>query len=460
MVFSSVVFLFYFLVPVLILYYVLPRKGRNIVLFAASLLFYAWGEPRYVLLMIFSAAFNYASGLVIGKCSHKKLSLAANVIVNIGILVFFKYTNFVLSWAGALFPQGSPVLDIALPIGISFYTFQALSYTIDVYREKTEVQKSFIDFGLYLSLFPQLIAGPIVRYNDVALQLRERRESGRMFADGVCRFAAGLCKKVIIANNVGKLWDMVSGYDLTGLSAAMAWLGVIAFTLQIYFDFSGYSDMAIGLGKMFGFEFLENFNYPYISKSITEFWHRWHMSLSSWFKEYVYIPLGGNRKGKVRTYINILIVWMLTGLWHGASWNFVMWGLYYALLLILEKLFLKKLLDRIGWASVVYTMFFVVIGWALFAVEDLGGVISYIRAMFNFGYGGFGEEDFLYNLSSYAVTLLLAAFVATGVPKMLFYRFTPKKLQCVKYIAAAAGFVLCTAYLVDGTFNPFLYFRF
>ncbi len=460
MVFSSIVFLFWFLAPVLFLYYIVPRKAKNIVLFLASLVFYAWGEPKYILLMIFSAVFNYASGLVINGTKRKKAALVANIVVNIGILVYFKYTNFLLSLVGMLFPNGLPVLNIVLPIGISFYTFQALSYTIDVYRGKTEVQKSFISFGLYLSLFPQLIAGPIVRYNDVAYQLKHRRETSKGFVDGFCRFSAGLCKKVIIANNVGKLWDMVSGFDVSGLSAAMAWLGIIAYTMQIYFDFSGYSDMAIGLGKMFGFDFLENFNYPYISKSVTEFWRRWHMSLGSWFREYVYIPMGGNRVSKPRLLLNILVVWMLTGLWHGASMNFVLWGLYYALLLIIEKLFFKKVLDKIGFAANIYTMIAVIIGWALFACEGLENVLGYVGAMFGSTYAGFADADFLYNLGSYAVSLILAAVIATGAPKKLADKFIPAKFSRVYYIAAVAGFVLCTAYLVDETFNPFLYFRF
>ncbi|MCH5209770.1 MAG: MBOAT family protein [Oscillospiraceae bacterium] len=460
MVFSSIVFLFYFMVPVLVIYRLMPSKGKNLFLFIASLVFYAWGEPKYVLLMLFSAVFNYESGLFIDKTEKKKLAIIINVIVNIGILIYFKYTNFVLSWVGAFFPEGAPMLDIVLPVGISFYTFQALSYTVDVYRGKTEVQKSFLAFGLYLSLFPQLIAGPIVRYNDVAKQLKERNHSGTMFMDGMTRFCVGLCKKVIIANNVGNLWNNISAYDFTGISSGLAWMGIIAYTLQIYFDFSGYSDMAIGLGKMFGFDFLENFDYPYISKSITEFWRRWHMSLSSWFREYVYIPMGGNRVGKFRMYINILTVWMLTGLWHGASWNFVLWGLYYALILVIEKAFLKKVLDKIGPIAHVYTMVLVIVGWALFSLEGLPDVISYVRAMFNFHYLGLDEGNFLYNLTSYAGVLIIAILAATGIPKKLYDKFMPEKLYFVKYVLAAAGFILCTAYLVDETFNPFLYFRF
>lgn len=460
MVFSSIVFLFYFLSAVMLLYYILPAKCRNTVLLVASLLFYAWGEPKYVFLMIFSALLNYSCGLLLGKTNRKKWILVLNIIINIGLLVYFKYTNFLVSCVTNIIGREALTLDIVLPIGISFYTFQALSYTVDVYWGKTAVQKSFVSFALYLSLFPQLIAGPIVRYNDVARQLVTRKSTGTGFMEGVTRFCAGLCKKVIIANNVGKLWSSISVYDFTGLSLANAWLGIICFSLQLYFDFSWYSDMAIGLGKMFGFDFLENFNYPYISKSITEFWNRWHMSLSSWFKEYIYIPLGGNRKGKARTYLNLLIVWMLTGLWHGASWNFVLWGLYYAVLLMVEKAFLKDALKKIGPFAHLYTMFLVIIGWALFSIEDLTGVIDYIKAMFNFGYLGFGEQDFLYNLTSYAGVLILAIVLSTGVPKKLYDKYIPEKLTFVKYIFAFIGFVICVAYITNDTFNPFLYFRF
>ncbi len=461
MVFSSVLFLFYFLAPLLVIYFIAPKKVKNVVLFIASLVFYAWGEPKYILLMLFSAFFNYLSGIWIDRVSKKKLMLAFNVIVNIGLLVFFKYTNFILSWADSFLPQGAPVLNIVLPIGISFYTFQALSYTIDVYRGKTEVQKNFLSFGLYLSLFPQLIAGPIVRYDDVAKQLKDRTHSGEKFMEGFVRFCAGLCKKVIIANSFGKLWAMIEVFDFSHLSMSLAWLGLIAFTMQIYFDFSGYSDMAIGLGKMFGFDFLENFNYPYISKSITEFWRRWHMSLGSWFREYVYIPLGGNRVNKFRAYLNILIVWMLTGLWHGAEWNFVFWGLYFAILLIIEKSFLKRFLEKCSVIGVIYTFIAVALSWAIFAITDINSLFWYFRALFNFKNVGITGTDFLYNLGSYAVLFVIAFVVSTGAPKKLFDKHCPVKAQCaIKYIVAVLGFVICVSYLVDDTFNPFLYFRF
>lgn len=461
MVFSSVLFLFYFLAPLLAVYFIVPKKAKNVLLFVASLIFYAWGEPKYIVIMLFSALFNYFSGLLIAKTSHKKLAIVINVIVNLGLLVFFKYTNFIISWADAFIPGGAPVLNIVLPIGISFYTFQALSYTIDVYRGKTEVQKNFLAFGLYLALFPQLIAGPIVRYDDVARQLKDRTHSGEKFMDGFARFCAGLCKKVIIANSFGKLWSMIEVFDFSCLSMSLAWLGILAFTMQIYFDFSGYSDMAIGLGKIFGFDFLENFNYPYRSKSITEFWRRWHMSLGSWFREYVYIPMGGNRVNKFRVYFNILVVWMLTGLWHGAEWNFVIWGLYFAILLIIEKTFLKKFLDKCPVVGVIYTFFAVVISWAVFAITDINSLFNYVKALFNFKNIGITGADFLYNISSYAVLFIIAFVVSVGLPKNGFEKYFPAKARKVtKYIAAILGFVICVSYLVDDTFNPFLYFRF
>ena len=454
MVFSSIVFLFYFLAFVLGIYHFVPRKYKNIVLLVSSFIFYAWGEPVYVLLMIFSAFFNYESGLWLERTKYRKLCLALNIAVNIGMLVYFKYTNLILT------TFGFPAADIALPIGISFYTFQALSYTIDVYRGKTKVQKSLMLFALYLSLFPQLIAGPIVRYSDISSQLRIRRHTSKQFMDGVCRFCAGLCKKVIIANSIGKLWAEVSAMDSSELTMAWAWLGALAFAIQIYFDFSGYSDMAIGLGRIFGFEFPENFRYPYMSKSITEFWRRWHISLSSWFKEYVYIPLGGNRVRVARQYINILIVWLLTGLWHGASWNFVLWGLYYAILLIIEKLFILKHIKSMGKLAHIYAMFFVLLGWVIFAVEDTGGIVSYIGSMFNMGNTGFADREFLFTLMSDAILIIIALVIATGIPKLVYSRLLTGKWTLIKYAASVIGFAVCVAYLTDDTFNPFLYFRF
>ena len=462
MVFSSIVFLFYFFAPVLAVYFLVPnRKIKNIILFAASIIFYAWGEPKYIFLMLFSAFFNYISGIAIDRFEkHKKLCMVINIVVNIGLLVYFKYTNFVLSWFEALFPQGAPVLNVVLPIGISFYTFQALSYTIDVYRKDTKVQKSFISFGLYLSLFPQLIAGPIVRYDDVAKQLDDRSHSGRKFMDGFSRFCAGLCKKVIIANSCGKIWTMISTYEYSALPMSLAWLGILAYAMQIYFDFSGYSDMAIGMGKIFGFDFLENFNYPYVSRSVTEFWRRWHMSLGSWFREYVYIPMGGNRVGKFRWFINIMVVWMLTGIWHGAEWNFVFWGLYFGILLILEKLFLLKVFNKVGFIGFIYTTVAVAISWVLFANTDVAGIMNYIKAMFNFNNIDILNRDFIYNIQSFGLLFIIATVTALGWSKKLYSKIICGKLERLKYIFAIIGFVICVAYLVDDTYNPFLYFRF
>lgn len=460
MVFSSIIFLFYFLAPVLLAHLYAPKPAKNVVLLIASLIFYSWGEPKYVLVMIFSILFNYGCGLWINSTQRRRTALVINIIVNIGILVYFKYTGFIVSWVSAFLPNGAPVFNIALPIGISFYTFQALSYTIDVYRKNTEVQKNPLSFGLYLSMFPQLIAGPIVKYSDVSRQLNHRSVTSSGFMEGFTRFCCGLCKKVIIANNVGRLFDMVTSMDLTGISMGLAWLGIFSFSMQLYFDFSGYSDMAIGLGRMFGFKFPENFRYPYASKSITEFWRRWHITLGSWFREYVYIPLGGNRVRPVRAYFNILVVWMLTGLWHGASWNFVLWGLYFAVLLIAEKLFLGRVLEKAGFFANIYAMLMVTLGWVLFSLDNITDIAHYLRSLFNFGYIGITENNFLYNLTSYGGVLFIAAIVSLGIPKKLYERFVPERFEWLKYIFAVCGFVICAAYLADESFNPFLYFRF
>ncbi len=479
MVFSSILFLFYFLAPLLVIYPLVPGKYKNLTLFLVSLFFYAWGEPVYVLLMIFSAFFNYIMAFFIDK-SRSKFSLVIACIVNLGLLGVFKYTDFFLSTVNGLFGASIPLRNIALPIGISFYTFQALSYCIDVYRGKTKVQKSFVSFGMYLSFFPQLIAGPIVRYDDIANQVDNHPQRLTMFTDGMYRFCAGLAKKVLIANNMGKLWEITTAG--TNISMFGAWLGIIGYTIQIYYDFSGYSDMAIGLGKMFGFRFCENFNYPYISRSITEFWRRWHISLSSWFKEYVYIPLGGSRvyaedykrglklgslsidtqkRAQIRRYLNIFIVWLLTGLWHGAGFNFVAWGLYYGVILILEKRFLlDKLQKKNRFLGMLYTMFIVIIGWVFFASPDFGTAFRYIGCMFNITNIGFGDSIFFYRLSSYAITIILAVIGATPIPVRIFKKLTEGRFFWVRPLLAFVILFVCTAYLVDNTYNPFLYFRF
>lgn len=376
MVFSSLTFLLMFLPAVLIVYFAVPRRGKNAVLFIFSLLFYAWGEPIYVCLMIFSTVLDYSCGRLVEKyrgTSKQKIGLIISICVNLGLLFFFKYTDFFIGTVNGVFGTSIPQLNLPLPIGISFYTFQTMSYTIDVYRGDAKMQKNIISFGAYVSLFPQLIAGPIVRYQDIADQLDERTHSFDKFGDGAKRFVTGLGKKVLLANNIGLLWSTISATEAASLTTVGAWLGIIAFAFQIYFDFSGYSDMAIGLGKMFGFSFLENFNYPYISKSVTEFWRRWHMSLGTWFRDYVYIPLGGNRKGLPLQIRNIAVVWLLTGFWHGASWNFVLWGVFYGILLVCEKLFLLKWLKKVpSFVGHIYTMLTVLLGWVLFAFDDFG----------------------------------------------------------------------------------------
>ena len=463
MVFSSIFFIFYFLPAILAVYFLAPKRHRNLVLFLGSLIFYAWGEPVYVALMLFSTAFNYFAGRKIGRTeqqAQKKRVLTISVVVNLAILVFFKYTNFFLGLINAALPWDIPYLNLALPIGISFYTFQTMSYVIDVYRGKVAAQKNFINFGTYVTLFPQLIAGPIVRYSTIEKQLTSRRETIEGFSSGLMCFAAGLAKKVLIANNIGLLWDSVHATALPELSALSAWLGIIAFAFQIYFDFSGYSDMAIGLGRMFGFEFEQNFNYPYISKSITDFWRRWHISLSTWFKEYVYIPLGGNRAGRGRAHLNILIVWVLTGFWHGASFNFLAWGLYYALLLMLEKDVLARLLNKLPKAvGTVYTLFFVLIGWVLFASDSLTESIGYLKVMFGLSGAGAVSPMFFYDVLSNMVLLVIAAAASLPFGAKIGRRFVQKS-PAAAVIPVAGALILCTAYLVDAGYNPFLYFRF
>ena len=418
MVFSSLLFLFYFLPAVLAVYFIVPRRAKNVVLLLFSLFFYAWGEPVYIFLMLFSICMDYLLGLWMERAKQApgraKKVLALAVVLNVALLGFFKYADFFVENLNALTGLAIPALQIPLPIGISFYTFQAMSYLIDLYRGDVPVQRNIISFGTYVSLFPQLIAGPIVRMRTVVGELADRRENFDDFSSGVKRFVTGLGKKVLIANTVGAVWSQISAMDIRELPVLTAWIGLFAFTFQIYFDFSGYSDMAIGLGRMFGFHFLENFDYPYISKSITEFWRRWHISLSSWFKEYVYIPLGGNRKGIPKQIRNILIVWLLTGFWHGASWNFVAWGLYFGVLLIVEKLFLLRFLKKLpAFFQHVYTMLLVMLGWAIFSFDSLGNGIAYIRALF----GGYGQPIWdgggVYLLYTNIALLLIAAVGST-----------------------------------------------
>lgn len=464
MVFSSLVFMFAYLPITLLAYYLVPRQGRNIFLFIVNLIFYGWGEPRLVLLMVFNIFFNYIGGWLVDKnradAKKKKLFLILTCVLDIGILAVFKYTGMITETLNMLPFLNIPELQISLPIGISFYTFQTMSYVIDVYRDDAPVSKNFINFGTYVALFPQLIAGPIVRYRDVAEQLVNRRETLEMFTRGVKLFMVGLAKKVIIANTMGTLTtNIFATTDENGVVGT--WVGMIAYTFQIYFDFSGYSDMACGLGNMMGFEFLKNFNYPYIAKSITDFWRRWHISLSTWFKEYVYIPLGGNRKGVKRQILNLLIVWGLTGLWHGAAYNFVLWGLYYGLLLILEKFVLKKFLDRLpSFVQHIYTLFIIIIGWGLFYFTDVGQLGEFMVDLFNFGNGICGDQAFNLIMSNLPM-LIIAAVASTPLATMLYNRFEhrrfmwiPETLYCMGVLAVS------TASLVNQSYNPFLYFRF
>ena len=464
MVFSSLVFMFAYLPITLLAYYLVPRQGRNIFLFIVNLIFYGWGEPKLVLLMVFNIFFNYLGGWLVDKyradAKKKKLFLILTCVLDIGILAVFKYTGMITETLNMLPFLNIPELQISLPIGISFYTFQTMSYVIDVYRDDAPVSKNFINFGTYVALFPQLIAGPIVRYRDVAEQLVNRRETLEMFTKGVKLFMVGLAKKVIIANTMGTLTtNIFATTDENGVVGT--WVGMIAYTFQIYFDISGYSDMACGLGNMMGFEFLKNFNYPYIAKSITDFWRRWHISLSTWFKEYVYIPLGGNRKGVKRQILNLLIVWGLTGLWHGAAYNFVLWGLYYGLLLIFEKFVLKKFLDRLpSFVQHIYTLFIIIIGWGLFYFTDVGQLGEFMVDLFNFGNGICGDQAFNLIMSNLPM-LIIAAVASTPLATTLYTRFEhtrfmwiPETLYCMGVLAVS------TASLVNQSYNPFLYFRF
>lgn len=464
MVFSSLVFMFAYLPITLLAYYLVPRQGRNIFLFIVNLIFYGWGEPRLVLLMVFNIFFNYIGGWLVDKyradAKKKKLFLILTCVLDIGILAVFKYTGMITETLNMLPFLNIPELQISLPIGISFYTFQTMSYVIDVYRDDAPVSKNFINFGTYVALFPQLIAGPIVRYRDIAEQLVNRRETLEMFTKGVKLFMVGLAKKVIIANTMGTLTtNIFATTDENGVVGT--WVGMIAYTFQIYFDFSGYSDMACGLGNMMGFEFLKNFNYPYIAKSITDFWRRWHISLSTWFKEYVYIPLGGNRKGVKRQILNLLIVWGLTGLWHGAAYNFVLWGLYYGFLLILEKFVLKKFLDRLpSFVQHIYTLFIIIIGWGLFYFTDVGQLGEFMVDLFNFGNGICGDQAFNLIMSNLPM-LIIAAVASTPLATMLYTRFEHRRFMWIPETLYCMGvLVVSTASLVNQSYNPFLYFRF
>ena len=462
MIFSSIPFLYYFLPVVLLVYGLTPREGKNAVLLLFSLVFYGWGEPKYLAVMLVCTALGYGFGLALGRAGRpgvRKALLAASVLSSLSFLVYFKYADFFLSNFNALTGASLPLLQLTLPVGISFYTFQILSYTVDVYRGEAQVQKNPIDLACYVTMFPQLIAGPIVRYTDVAEQLKQRGRGD--FQKGVSRFLVGLGKKILFANLLGEVCAAWRGTQ--DGSVLFSWLYAVSYTLHIYFDFSGYSDMAIGLGALLGFRFPENFNYPYIAASVTEFWRRWHMTLSRWFRDYVYIPLGGNRKGMGKQLRNILIVWLLTGFWHGAAWNFLCWGLYFAALLILEKLVLLRFLEKHRIFGHVYLLLAVVFGFVLFDASTLSGAWDCIRGMLGLGGLPIASAEEVYLLKSNALLLILAALGATPLPKRIAKALEarcPKAAALLHPAALCALLLICTAYLVDGSYNPFLYFRF
>ena len=475
MVFSSIIFLCIFLPTVIILYYLCPPKLRNFFLLLASLFFYAWGEPKYIIIMLFSTLFDYCNGRLIAyftlkgkKTTFGRFFLVASVIGNLGILCFFKYTDFILSVVNSVSGNNFSLLGLALPIGISFYTFQTMSYTIDVYRDNVKPQTNFISFSMYVCMFPQLIAGPIVRYSHIEHEMNTRKHSFMLCAVGMQRFLLGLGKKVLLANQIGSLWDEISNLQISDMSVSLAWLGAISYTFQIYFDFSGYSDMAIGLGEMFGFHFPENFRYPYEAKSITEFWRRWHMTLSSWFREYLYIPLGGNHKGPIRQVLNLFIVWFLTGLWHGAGWNFILWGIYFFVLLIIEKFILQKWLPKFpSFLQHLYTLFGIIISWVIFACDVLSKLKNYLKMLIGIDVP-ISNRLALYEWTTHTIFLLIltvASFsTATTLAKKLLNKITSYAGGVVSFwvksLWCLAVLILSIAMLISNSYNPFLYFRF
>lgn len=458
MVFSSILFIFRFLPIAMVIYFLTPKKLKNLSLLILSLIFYSWGEPRYFLLMIASIFVDYFISINIEKNNKNKkikiLLLAISIIFNVGILFFFKYINFFIENINSIFNMSLNNVKITLPLGISFYTFQTMSYTIDVFLGKVKAEKNIINFGAFVCLFPQLIAGPIVKYIDISKELKNRDINLDEIQAGIRLFILGLGSKVLIANNIGSLWNEVETMGFNNISTILAWMGIIAFSLQIYFDFNGYSLMAIGLGKILGFNFPNNFNYPYESRSITEFWRRWHITLGQWFKQYVYIPLGGNRLGRARTYFNLFIVWFLTGLWHGASYNFILWGLYFFILICIEKNGLLNLLNKHKLISHIYTIFFILVGWVLFAVIDLNQIINFFKKMFIFNAG----NEWIYYLRNYIITYTIAIIFSTSFLKKIYNKFV--KSNIVDTIILITIFLLSIAYLVDSSYNPFLYFRF
>ena len=480
MVFSTSIFIYLFLPITLIIYYLAPKKGKNLIILLSGLLFYSWGEPIYVIVMLISTMIDYFAGLIMnhfeGRKVPRRICLIVSIVMNLGLLGIFKYSGFIAENINAI--AGTQIIDInnmnffgieylpmnMLPIGISFFTFQSMSYTIDLYLGNVKVQKNPISFAAFVTLFPQIVAGPIVRYDDVAKELDDRSITIDLIYDGIIKFIIGLSKKVLIANSIGALWTSIKATDIANVSIVSSWLGILAFTFQIYFDFSGYSDMAVGLGKMMGFNFPKNFDYPYLSKSISEFWRRWHITLGAWFKSYVYIPLGGNRKGMARTIFNLAVTWFLTGVWHGASWNFILWGTLYGVVIILEKLFLGKLLDKIpDIFGHIYTMLLVILGWVLFDTADLPTAGAYIAKMFGFGGGALIDSTAMYQIATYGITFIICIIGCTNLPKLAVEALKKKSAVLVNYggIAVITGmFIICAAYLVDQTYNPFLYFNF
>ena len=460
MLFSSITFLYYFLPIVLIVYLIVPSKFKNITLLIFSLLFYFYGEPKYIIILLLSCFINYMAGLLIEKYRNKsKLILMFCVLYNVIQLLYFKYTDFFITNINNIFNTDIVLLRVIMPIGISFFTFQTLSYVVDVYRKDVKASKNFFDFATYVSLFPQLVAGPIVRYKTIEKELKTRKTTFDDFGTGVKRFIIGLSKKVLIANILGELCASITGmHEMTVIGS---WINSVAFTFQIYFDFSGYSDMAIGLGLMFGFHFLENFNYPFIAKSITDFWRRWHISLSSFFRDYVYIPLGGNRVNKLKWFRNILIVWFLTGFWHGASWNFIIWGLYFAILLILEKNIWGKYLEKTKIFKYIYTIFFVVISFTIFNANSFSEVINSLKNMFFINNIDFINSETIYHIRNYFVIIIIAIIASTPLLKNLIQKIKCKKIiNVLEVIYYFVLLIVVTAFLVDSSFNPFLYFRF
>lgn len=466
MVFSSIVFLYIFLPIMLFIYFIVPNKLKNAVMIIASLIFFAWGEIKYIFIMLLLAIMDYICGQKINKYigdkNKKRIFLFIDIGVNLLILFFFKYSDFIITNINYITHLNLPLLNIPLPIGVSFNTFQSLSYIIDVYRGTVKCEKSFYNYLTYTLLFPQIIAGPIVRYETVDEELENKNISIDNFTEGMKRFIIGLGKKVLIANNIGALWNVIEIGDYTSLTFILAWFAILAFALQIYFDFSGYSDMAIGLARIFGMKFDENFNFPYISKNITEFWRRWHITLSSWFRDYIYIPLGGNRKGILKQIRNILIVWFLTGAWHGASWNFILWGVYFGVILILEKIFILKILDKAGKVlSHIYTIILILIGWVIFAFEDLSEIGTYLYAMFNVN--NFINNETLYYLKNYGLITIIGIICSTILAKKFIEKLNKtnnKGFKIIEVIVYMTILILCTANLVSDSFNPFLYFRF